>query len=715
LRKTAAHFSGSGSNAHRSEAAEENPPTDIVGIPVNPNYRADIDGLRALAVLSVVGFHAFPSLIRSGFIGVDVFFVISGFLISTIIFENLERNSFSFLEFYARRIRRIFPALILVLLACYSFGWISLLADEFKQLGKHIAGGAGFVSNMVLRNESGYFDNAAATKPLLHLWSLGIEEQFYVIWPPLLWLAWRLRLNLVVCLIALAAFSFGLNIGKVGNDTVAAFYTPQTRFWELMIGSLLAYMMLHRESELLTRLKEQLRRLLSSLSPQSTAAALDARAQDCLSAFGLTLIAVSALVITGDRQFPGWWALMPTLGAAFVISAGQQAWLNRKVLSCPALVWPGLISYPLYLWHWPLLSFERIIEGEVPSLALRIATVLISVGLAWLTYFFLERPIRFGGHRKVTTAALCAAMLVTGGLGYSSFLQNGLPSRTAVKINPDRESGLDGLDEGHSIAGCGIAREEDRKLFGACMQDARQAAKYALIGDSKAAAIYPGLVRTSSESRRWLIIGGNGPNGAPVPVISDRPIYANHQRLAKIAIKAVSENRDIETVALVTAVRSLFQLSNDYSIEDLPNNGNYDAALEGLTNATSLLTKAGKKIVIVVDNPTFPDPRDCVGRTTTSGAVNSILVKNVSWRCRLEVSRHLELSKLYLNLLDRVRRTNPEKITIFDTLKYLCDQEDGVCLPYRNNRLLYSYSHHISDYAAGLIGKDLNLFLSQDN
>jgi peptidoglycan/LPS O-acetylase OafA/YrhL len=146
-------------------------PPDIGGNPVHPKYRADIDGLRALAVLSVVGFHAFPSLIRSGFIGVDVFFVISGFLISTIIFENLERDSFSFPEFYARRIRRIFPALILVLLTCYGFGWISLLADEFKQLGKHIAGGAGFVSNLVLRNESGYFDNAASTKPLLHLWS----------------------------------------------------------------------------------------------------------------------------------------------------------------------------------------------------------------------------------------------------------------------------------------------------------------------------------------------------------------------------------------------------------------------------------------------------------------------------------------------------------------------------------------------------------------
>lgn len=689
--------------------------SDITGNPIHPKYRADIDGLRALAVLSVVGFHAFPSLIRSGFIGVDVFFVISGFLISTIIFENLERDSFSFLDFYARRIRRIFPALVLVLLAGYGLGWITLLADEFKQLGKHIAGGAGFVSNLVLRNESGYFDNAANTKPLLHLWSLGIEEQFYVVWPLLLWLAWKLRLNLVACLIALAAISFGLNVSKIGKDAVAAFYTPQTRFWELMIGSLLAYLTLHQQSWPFARLRGHLSRLLSLISPQPTSAALHVRTHDCLSAFGIILMATAAFVITGNKQFPGWWALLPTFGTGLVISGGQGAWLNRKILASPTMVWLGLISYPLYLWHWPLLSFERIVEGEAPSLELRIVTVLISIGLAWLTYILFEKPIRFGGYRKITTAALCILMILTGSIGYSTFLQNGFPSRTAVKINPGTASGLDGLDEENSVAACGIAKEDDRKLFGACMQDSRQPLKYAVIGDSKAASIYPGLVRTSNEAGRWMIIGGNGPNGAPVPVISDRPVFANYQRLANIAIKAVSENPNIKTVALVTAVRSLFRLANDYSIEDLPGNANYEAAFEALTNATNLLIKAGKKIVIVVDNPTFPDPRDCVGRKTTSEILNSILVKGVSWRCRLEVSRHLELSKPYLDLLEQVRQTDSEKITIFDTLKYFCDLENGLCLPYRNDRLLYSYSHHMSDYAAGLIGKDLNRLLSDAN
>ncbi len=170
-----------------------------------------------------------------------MFFVISGYLISTIIFENLDSGTFSFAEFYARRVKRIFPALLLVLTASYAFGWFALFADEYKQLGKHIAAGAGFVSNIVLWNEAGYFDSSAETKPLLHLWSLGIEEQFYVVWPLLLWLAWKQKFDLLTITIIVALVSFFLNINGVKEDTVATFYSPQTRFWELLCGSLLAW------------------------------------------------------------------------------------------------------------------------------------------------------------------------------------------------------------------------------------------------------------------------------------------------------------------------------------------------------------------------------------------------------------------------------------------------------------------------------------------
>jgi len=212
----------------------------------HPKYRADIDGLRAIAVLSVVGYHAFPNWIKGGFVGVDIFFVISGYLISGIIIGNLENGTFSFAEFYARRVKRIFPALILVMAACYSFGWMTLLPDEFKQLGKHIAAGAGFVSNLFFWQEAGYFDHAAQTKPLLHLWSLGVEEQFYIIWPLLLFLAWKRKFNFLSLAISIATISFAFSVKISYGDINQAFYSPVSRFWELMTGGILAYMNLHK-------------------------------------------------------------------------------------------------------------------------------------------------------------------------------------------------------------------------------------------------------------------------------------------------------------------------------------------------------------------------------------------------------------------------------------------------------------------------------------
>ncbi|MBP6089098.1 MAG: acyltransferase, partial [Polaromonas sp.] len=212
----------------------------------HPSYRPDIDGLRAIAVLLVVVHHAFPKLLPSGFIGVDLFFVISGFLITTIIFQNLERGSFSFLDFYTRRIKRIFPALALVLLACLVYGWFTLLPADYKLLGKHTVAGAAFVSNFAFWNESGYFNGDSKLKPLLHLWSLGIEEQYYIVWPLIAWFAWKKQVNLLkVCLVLLIA-SLLANIVTVKYNAVAAFFSPATRFWELLVGSVLAYVALHR-------------------------------------------------------------------------------------------------------------------------------------------------------------------------------------------------------------------------------------------------------------------------------------------------------------------------------------------------------------------------------------------------------------------------------------------------------------------------------------
>ena len=393
------------------------------------HYRPYIDGLRAIAVLSVVGFHAFPRWVGGGFIGVDIFFVISGFLISTILFESLDRGSFSFLDFYARRIRRIFPALLLVLVSCFAFGWFTLLPDEYMLFGKHMAGGASFVSNFISWNEVGYFDKVAETKPLLHLWSLGIEEQFYIIWPFLLWVAYRLNFNLLSITMITAIASFALNMYEVRTNAIVAFYSPQTRFWELLCGSILAWLTLYPNGTL-SSLGVKLNSALSKLIYRNDSKYVEDILSNLQSLFGFALIGFGIYRITRDSSFPGPWALIPVVGAVLIISAGGRAWLNRTIFSNNILVWFGLISYPLYLWHWALLSYARILEGDEPSRNTRIILVLASIVLAWLTYQLIEKPIRFGKHGKVKAITLMVLMIIVGYVGYNTFKRDGLVFRT---------------------------------------------------------------------------------------------------------------------------------------------------------------------------------------------------------------------------------------------------------------------------------------------
>jgi peptidoglycan/LPS O-acetylase OafA/YrhL len=358
---------------------------------IHPKYRRDIDGLRAIAVLSVLGFHAFPSMVGGGFVGVDIFFVISGFLISTIIWENLQSNTFTYSEFYSRRIRRLFPALVIVLAATLAFGWFVLLADEFRHLGKTLAASAGFVANFALWEDSGYFSRSADTQPLLHLWSLAIEEQFYLVWPILLSWAWAKKGTALPLALIIAAASFALNVGLVKTNPIATFYSPLSRCWELMLGAVLCFV-----------LREK---------PQLIATNSHWRA-----ATGLTLVIGSVFLLEASRPFPGWWALLPTLGAFLTLSA-PDTWLSRRLLGNEALVRVGLISYPLYLWHWPLLSFARIINGEECPVAVRLLLLFVSVLLAWATSGMLEKRLRYS-RSVLAVPALGLALLVflVGGL-----------------------------------------------------------------------------------------------------------------------------------------------------------------------------------------------------------------------------------------------------------------------------------------------------------
>jgi len=383
-------------------------------------YRPDIDGLRAIAVLAVVLYHASPKWLRGGFVGVDIFFVISGYLISTIIFGSLGGRGFSYAEFYARRIRRIFPSLVLVLAATLGFGWYVLLSDEFRQLGRHILGSAGFVQNLVLLREAGYFDTAAESKPLLHLWSLAVEEQFYIFWPMLLGLAWaRSGRSVLTWMVVAVGLSFALNIGLVYRYPDAAFYLPFTRVWELAAGAILAYLGLRRQ-------------------PHHSG-----RSREWQSVAGLVLIVLGLLVIHRGKAFPGFWAVLPVLGACLCIAAGPGAWLNRHVLGSRPFVWFGLISYPLYLWHWPLLAYARVLQGEGdPSRAIRFGAVAASVLLAWLSYRFVERPLRRREGAPVV-AGLSMAMAVLALFGAAAATRLLVPRNDAPSLQVIASAGSD--------------------------------------------------------------------------------------------------------------------------------------------------------------------------------------------------------------------------------------------------------------------------------
>ena len=383
--------------------------------PYTSSYRSEIDGLRAFAVLSVVAFHAFPGWFMGGFIGVDVFFVISGFLITSHIFENLDKGKFNLLDFYGRRIRRIFPALILVMVCSLIFGWFVLLADEYNQLGIHVASGAAFVSNFIFASEVGYFNIASELKPLLHLWSLAVEEQFYIIFPLLLLFASKVRANLLfVCLIVLFA-SFIVNVSFVDRFPTETFFWPFGRFWELLFGSILAWFMLYRSS---TNALYFPKFLFSNNRVSLIGKTLNKTGFFTL--VGILLLAASVFFIDKSMLFPSYTAVWPVLGASLIIIGGSKNYIAKQLLCNKLAIWFGLISYPLYLWHWPILSYLQIIEDGTPHRDKRVLAVLLSIVLAWVTYKFIEKPIRFGdGNKTQRTLALSIGVFLVALLGLS--------------------------------------------------------------------------------------------------------------------------------------------------------------------------------------------------------------------------------------------------------------------------------------------------------
>ena len=366
------------------------------------HYRRDLDGLRSLAIVPVVLYHYGLGGLTGGFVGVDVFFVISGFLITSLLLREMEAGTFSIVEFYERRARRILPALFFVLVVTTALSLLVLLPVDLLNYGKSLTATAAFASNLVFWREFGYFDRAAEFKPLLHTWSLSVEEQFYILFPPFLWLISRLaRKHLIAILASCLIGSLALSVVAASPWPAAGFYLPAPRAWELLIGALLAA----RAVPILTN--QHLR--------------------NGLSVMGIVLIAGSVVLINRAMAFPGWVAAFPCLGAALIIHVSLSGGaIGNRLLQWRPLVAIGLVSYSLYLWHWPLLVLAKYAANRPLRLPEVVAVLLVACGLSVVSWRCIERPFRgarpvfdrrrifmFAGVGSAATLA-CGAALVLG-------------------------------------------------------------------------------------------------------------------------------------------------------------------------------------------------------------------------------------------------------------------------------------------------------------
>lgn len=606
----------------------------------------------------------FPNGLAGGFLGVDVFFVISGYLITRVIVGDIEKGHFSYWNFYLRRFRRLFPALSLMLMAVVLCGWIFLTEAEYQALAKHTISGIFFSANLIYWHESGYFDVAAHTKPLLNLWSLGIEEQFYLIWPSILILSLaKKRLFQVTAGFLLLSFLACLYVTKV--DNVSAFYFPVTRFCELLCGSLLAQW----HDNKLTRQHRHI-----------------------LSVAGLAFCVGSFVLIADLAAIPGYLTALPVLGAMMLIASGRESIVNAYVLASRPMVLVGLISYPLYLWHWPMLVFARILNGDLPSIPVRLGVVFCSFVLSILTYLYFERPVRQFPTARATNRVL-KLTVVTLSVAILIFAFQGFPDRGLTLLTSDAKTASVGTDRNKSIRECGVYHESLSLKY--CLKSRKDHIHYAVMGDSKADALYYGLAREQTDSG-WVLVGNVQP---PIANPSD-----DDQTKNLIAFQAILNNPDIHAVVWAIAIHQIFPTNaiTGYVEGDTARAWNRQ---KDFIRAFQKLVQARKQVIFIIDNPTLPAPLSCVsGEFDAPNVINSMFRRRQNPRCTIRYSEHLHGTKEYRQFVAELKKSVPE-LTVIDLADFLCDIPRDVCSIAQGKNYLYSYSDHISDYANSMIAK----------
>ena len=632
----------------------------------------------------VIVFHASRALLPGGFVGVDVFFVISGYLITGIILRETRAQTFRLQSFYARRCRRILPALVVVLVATWLIGRVVLVDEDFENLGKHILGASTFTSNVLLWRETGYFDPAATRKPLMHLWSLGVEEQFYLVWPPLLVIAammaarWRESALRITALILGGSVALAVLLAPAHEE--ATFYLLPTRMWELSVGALLLQV-------------EQ--RAHTLIVPHGTFTI----SPDLKAAVGVLLVGGASIWAHGGVAARLLWLIGAVIGAALIISA-RDAWINRRVLARDAVVLVGLISYPLYLWHWPLLSFVTLMRGQAPLfqlVMLKAAVIALALILAWMTWRWVELPVRrFAAppatqrprRNRMVLGLSALVLMLTGALGWRTW---------------NRDGTVAAADAG------GPLRDGEALFPGASFHRVSAADSVVLLlGDSHADHLVTGLAR---EARR----NGFGLSHVGLPscpgiriqmrMWGSPSLFEQCQSLADSTLSYFV--RDPAVKVVVFAVRGTLYASATDGVTTyidttrVPREVRMRSLREGYANAISRIEHSGKRAVIVLDVPQFNfDPVYCLNRfRPTSSLVNQCSTTRESNDLR---------QRDYRLVVEQLRAEHP-RLIVFDPMPLFCDSRR--CYSKRDGHLMFRDRNHVSERGSRLIAESLATIL----